>query len=162
MFEYKLHLPPRKARLLIRIPANPAPARAAFEGSMTCSKEYQSLLEKKGVTLRDLGLRDVALKPEDTLAALAIMEKECIPVLGGDVYLERFGEYEPAYGSYWSIDAGENETPEDFLRRSWNHCRAYLQNFRCPPGTRPLFVLIVGDPAAQPGQMSGWAAQAAA
>ena len=134
------------------------------KSAMTCSKEYQDLLEGKGVALMDLGLRDVALNHEDTLAALDILEKESIPVLGGDVYLERYGEYEPAYAN-WAINSRGAETRDDYLRLSWDYSRAYLHNYRTPSGSEPLFVLVVGDPAAiwpvRVGHTSGWCAQAA-
>jgi len=112
---------------------------------MTTLKQYQNLLDAKGISLRELGIQDMALERGDALAAVELLRKASTPILGGDVYVKRKANIELAYANWYS-DPNPNEASNDYLRCSWHATENYIKNFPEPMDGEPLFVLVIGGP----------------
>ena len=100
------------------------------------------MLISKGVSLEGLGIREVGLTRGDALKAIDLLEKDSIPILGGDVYLRRGSKIEPAYANWYS-DPVPGEEHTEFFGRSWKRAREYIRDFPEQRSADPLFVLVV-------------------
>lgn len=111
---------------------------------MSRLESYASLLASRGVSLASLGLREVALGRVDALSAVEMLASESVPVLGGDVYIERQGRIDVAF-SNWHTDRQEDEPCDRYASRSWDKSRAYISAFPEPTDGKALFVFVIGD-----------------
>jgi hypothetical protein len=111
---------------------------------MLISKNYQQLLDTKGVPMNRLGINEVGLTRGDTLHAIAQLQKDSIPILGGDVYFRQDSGIEPAYANWYS-DPIPGDEPAEFLARSWTMALRYVQDFPSREDVEPIFVLAVGQ-----------------
>jgi hypothetical protein len=110
---------------------------------MIASEDYQHLLDTKGIPLRELGIRDIALELDDALRAIDFLRKSSVPILGGDVYLLRGNNVELAY-SNWHSDPKPGEDHARYLDRSWTTTEEYIKGFPHTLDAKPLFSLVVG------------------
>ena len=111
---------------------------------MSIVEPYAKLLASRGVSLGLLGLTEVALRRDDALNAIELLASANVPVLGGDVYIERQDRIEVGL-SNWYTDRQDGESPDAFASRSWDKSRAYISNFSEPPDGKALYVLVTGD-----------------
>lgn len=102
---------------------------------------YNQLLQSRGVPLRELGILDVALGRADVLAAIELLRKGSIPILGGDVYWQRQSGIELAYAN-WHSDLQAGEEREQFAIRSCREAHQYVLSFP-PSDAAQLFSLII-------------------
>lgn len=102
---------------------------------------YSQLLESRGVPLRELGLREVALGRADVLAAIELLRMGAIPILGGDVYWQHQNGIELAYAN-WHSDPQEGEVREQFAIRSCREAHQYVSGFPASDAV-PLFSLVI-------------------
>ena len=109
---------------------------------MKTSEDYQRLLKTKGVSLQELGIRDIALDRDDALLAVQFLQKAAIPILGGDVYLRRGNGIELAYAD-WHSDPKPGEELESYLSRSSSTAQDYVKNFRQPMDATILFAIVI-------------------
>jgi hypothetical protein len=108
---------------------------------MSAAKEYQRLLESKGLSLREHGVRDIALERADALLAVELLRKASIPILGGDVYFKRESGIELAYAN-WHSDPMPGEDRDRFVNRSGLETENYIKSF--PSSDAPaLFALVI-------------------
>ena len=105
---------------------------------------YEQLLLARGVTLKELGLSEVALLRADALHATELLRASSLPVLGGDVYFAR-GESVELGLANWFTDREPGESWRDFVDRSCRHCAKYIEGFPSRPDETPLFVLVVSQ-----------------
>ena len=105
------------------------------------TKDYAQLLATKGVSLGQLGLEEVALRREDALRAIRVLQESSVPILGGDVYFEQQGGVESAYAS-WYVDKQDNESRKTFADRSCLKAKNYVVEFPKSLDKQPLFVLV--------------------
>lgn len=108
---------------------------------MTYAEQYRSLLEQRGVSLRDLGLSESALLHDDALLAIELLQLAAIPILGGDVYFRTTDGIEPDY-SNWHSDPISGEDRNAFAVRSCIASKQYIETFSAAD-TRFLFVLVI-------------------
>lgn len=109
---------------------------------MLISKNYQQILDNRGIRLDDLGIEEIALARDDALRAIGFLESELIPILGGDVYYRRGSKIEVAYANWYS-DPVPGEEQSDFLKRGWKTAREYVKDFPERQDVSPLFVFVV-------------------
>lgn len=110
---------------------------------MIISEDYQKFLDDKGIPLKELGIRDIALERADALRAVEILRNASLPILGGDVYLKRGNKVESAYAD-WHSDRRSGEELDAYFARSWTTTEDYIKRYPQPPDGTPLFSLVVG------------------
>jgi hypothetical protein len=109
------------------------------------SSDYERFLEMKGVRLFEpLGINETALEREDALVAIQLLRKAAIPILGGDVYLQRSTALEHTASS-WSTNYLQNETDDSYLARSLSDTERFIRQLREVSGATPLFVFVIRD-----------------
>jgi hypothetical protein len=103
---------------------------------------YDQFLARTGVSLQQLGLADIALQREDALVAVEILQRQATPILGGDVYLVQDSRTEIAHAN-WHSDRRADEALDDYIIRSCQETRTYIEAFPRRDGVTPVFVLVV-------------------
>lgn len=91
--------------------------------------EYQEFISEVGRPLASInpGSKEFALSLEDSKKAIAIMKKDELPILGGDVMTEKNGELTYAYQSWgmkyhsldWYTNKNSGESIEEYTQRSY-------------------------------------------
>lgn len=109
---------------------------------MNQTNTYQQWLLAKGVSLRALGLAEVALGRADALHAIEILRPLSVPVLGGDVYYVSEGRVEQSFAN-WHTERQPDESRVDYSNRSCRDSRKYIDGFPHRPDVTPVFVLVV-------------------
>jgi hypothetical protein len=95
--------------------------------SATWSEEIDSILDL-GVSLESIGIKNWALNKTDALNAIKMLENSRIPVLGGDVYKLVGNAVEQTYDN-WYCNQEAGESNDDFLCRSLNTARKYIDDY---------------------------------
>ncbi len=111
---------------------------------MISLETYEQILASKGVSLGKLGLQDVALRRADALRVIQLLRDSLVPILGGDVYLERTGGIDVGYAN-WHVDRQNGEDPDEFVTRSCIRAERYVAEFPQRVDEKPLFVLVVAS-----------------
>lgn len=97
------------------------------------------------VPLEDYGIDSVAFTLEDAIRILDVLEKELVPILGGDVYMLDGAELRPTYQN-WSCERLDGQDMASFVHDSCARARKYLKDmekqFAEVPSKR-LFVELV-------------------
>jgi hypothetical protein len=101
-------------------------------------------VDAKGVSLRSLGIRDIALERDDALRAVEFLRNASVPILGGDVYIKRGEKIELTYAD-WHSDPKPGENADDYLARSWATMESYIKAYPQPSNAATLFALVIGD-----------------
>ena len=55
---------------------------------MHISEDYEALLAEKGIDLSDLSIAGSALRREDAFTAIKLLQRDSVPLLGGEVFLK--------------------------------------------------------------------------
>ena len=79
----------------------------------------------RAASLSELGLDELAWRPDDALLVVRLLSESDVAVLGGDVYAKQAGKVEPLYEN-WYVDKNAAELPSDFARRSQTEAIAFL------------------------------------
>jgi hypothetical protein len=112
---------------------------------MRDSVDYQNLLKSRGFPLIEvLGINEVALMREDALVAVELLRYASVPILGGDLYVQRGTSVESACTN-WFTNCIPGESEEHYLVRSWNNAEKFIKELPELNAGRPLFVFVVGD-----------------
>lgn len=82
---------------------------------------------ENGVSLKKLGINEVAFKKEDALKILGRLEKQNIAVLGGDVYVVKDNIITPTYDN-WFINRN-NEKWSLYVKKSIKKARLYINEY---------------------------------
>ena len=109
--------------------------------------QYSDLLERAGIPLESVGTEEIALRRNDALAALAVLENGDVPVLGGDVYWLTEDAIEPAYAN-WHWSREPKADPRDEVKRSCAEAASYVARFPAQGNREPLFSLVLANPEA--------------
>lgn len=106
---------------------------------MKPNPEYQRLIQARGVSLQRFGLSDIALRRDDAIVAVDLLQAASIAILGGDVFFNKATGVELAYAN-WHSDQADNESHGSFVNRSCSEAKLYIESF---PATEaePIFVL---------------------
>ena len=83
---------------------------------------------KVGVSLESIGVKNWALSKEDAVKALDKFNELQIPILGGDV-CEKINEVIQYNYDNWYCDRQPNESQFDFVNRSIDKARDYINNY---------------------------------
>jgi hypothetical protein len=59
-------------------------------------------LWNKAESLSEIGVEELAWRPEDAAQMLELLRPTEIAVLGGDVYVKRAGQFEPSYENWYA------------------------------------------------------------
>ena len=108
---------------------------------MKTSPEYQRLIECKGISLRELGIDDIALNREDAIGAIELLQTSAIPILGGDVYNQKANRIELAYAN-WHSEPTTTESRTQFAERSCIESKRYIADYPVSDAV-PLFGLVL-------------------
>ena len=111
---------------------------------MNLTSAFEQLLAAKGVSLRGLGLKEVALHRADALLAAEQLRAASVPILGGDAYFVRGEKVEQAFAN-WHSDRRPGEEWREFAERSYRETTKYLEAFPHRPEVAPVFVLVVAQ-----------------
>jgi hypothetical protein len=105
--------------------------------------DYDQLLDEKGISLQNPGLRERALSRYDALNAINLLASRNVAILGGDVYLLREGKIRLAYAN-WYVDRLVNESDNDYRERSWKRASEYIRSYPHAPDVAdvPIFVIV--------------------
>jgi hypothetical protein len=106
---------------------------------MTAISDYLDFVSLKGIPLAEInpGSKELALKPEDALRALDILNQVGIPVVGGDVLsLDNDNKLIYAYQLWgseyhvlnWYSEKAKGETDIEYVKRSNKEAREAIQN----------------------------------
>lgn len=107
---------------------------------MAWPEDVEKIL-KSGMSLSSLGIDNWALNKDTALLAIEEFRRHRIPILGGDVY-EVIGGYPEANYDNWYCDRNTNESLEDFVVRSVNYTRDYLDHYTSSSGREAFFSLV--------------------
>jgi len=104
------------------------------------SNKIESVISS-GIPLNHLGINNWALNKEQAVRALDELEKAGVPVLGGDVY-EIVDDIPESNNDNWYCNRHENEPLEQYVSRSIEHTRKYVDSYCNPSRRETLFVLV--------------------
>lgn len=104
--------------------------------------QYMMLKNLNPFSLDELGIDGVAYKKEEALLIVQHFLEEVIPILGGDVYYLIEGK--PCYTTYagWSCDMVAGETFSDYVKRSCEEAKKYIESFPAEGKSIPLFNIV--------------------
>ena len=103
--------------------------------------DYQQLIESSGISLRELGIADIALNREDAIRAIDLLQASATPILGGDVYIMKPNRIEHAYAN-WHSDPIATETRAQFAERSCSEAKRYIADYPSSVA-HPIFGLVL-------------------
>ena len=109
---------------------------------MSHASAFEQLLVSRGISLQELGLKEVALTRADALKAVELLRASSVPILGGDVYFVRGECVEQAFAN-WHTDRHPGEGRGEFAERSSRQSAKYIEAFPHRPDVTSAFVLVV-------------------
>ena len=98
---------------------------------------------KKGSFLSDEGIYNWALTKTDALIALDELFAIRVAILGGDVCSKIDGRYS-LVGDNWYCDRNESESHDEFLIRSYNVAKKYIEKYDDLSGCS-YFIIVPED-----------------
>ena len=105
---------------------------------MTFSNKIDKILSV-GIALHDSNIHNWALTKNQILHILQIFDEEKIAIAGGDVMDVSNGEIGFS-GASWHVEKEKDEDYNDFIRRSIEHTRRYVINYRASESI--YFILV--------------------
>jgi hypothetical protein len=102
-------------------------------------------LLSRATSLSELGLDELAWRPDDALLVVSLLPRGEVAVLGGDVYAKRAGKIEPLYEN-WYVNTQDAEQPSDFARRSQAEANAFLSALRASDSPDRWVTLVLSAP----------------
>jgi hypothetical protein len=107
---------------------------------MIWSKEVDSVLSM-GISMDSLGVKNWALTRGQALEAIHHLSSIHIAILGGDVVTEERNCLAPTYDN-WYCNRVSEESDDDYVRRSAEVARRYVQDYRETLARRALFAIV--------------------
>lgn len=104
------------------------------------SKETEEILEI-GKSLSSVGINNWALTKTEAMLVLEKLHSLEVPVLGGDVYEMIDGILQPNYDN-WYCDPLNEEARKDFVNRSIDKARSYIEGYTLKDFNSVFFVLV--------------------
>ena len=93
-------------------------------------------------SLMELGIHDVAFSRNDTIKIINRLEKELLPILGGDVFLIEQGHVNGPISNSWYCEREYDESWYTFVRRS---CEMAIHAVLNEKAKNALFEIVVSD-----------------
>lgn len=109
---------------------------------MPARRSYQSVIEKLGIGLESLGIKDIAFTRRDALLALEALQAEERLILGGDAYSRVGSQISSAYAN-WYVERRTGESEIELLRRSWESGNRFVIEYPVDGTIEPLFSFVV-------------------
>ena len=107
-------------------------------------KEYDELAVRSGHDLAGAGVNGHAFERPAALAAIEVLARYGVPILGGDVYSQTAQGLELTYDN-WYADAEAGEPRADYAARAALVSRAFVEAYPEPPGATTLYRLVFRD-----------------
>ena len=106
------------------------------------NKEFltENLL-KKSISLISLGIHEIAWKRAEVLEVIEEINKKRKPILGGDIYKKDNGLMCPTYDN-WYCELNPNENIEDFVIRSIDYSKKYIESYKECKGIEYYYTII--------------------
>ena len=105
--------------------------------------EYEAFLAGRGRSLTAAGVNEVALRRADALDAIRWLREKGLPILGGDVWLERDGTLDLSYDN-WYAESEPGESTRSSLEGTWTIAEEFITRYPAETSSKPWFVLVVG------------------
>src|SRR6478609_6483987 len=90
---------------------------------------YMNFLQERGRSLEEInpGSDEIALKLDDALQAIDLLQDAQSPILGGDILSDESGKLVYTYEN-WYCEKQEKENHAEYCLRSNNIAKSYLTN----------------------------------
>ena len=105
-----------------------------------CSYSIDKILVS-GLSLESLGIKNWALSRQKVLQVLEQFRELQVPILGGDVYRLVNGALRSNYDN-WYCDELPNEFLSDFVIRSIDKAKQYIESYNIKKGDDIFFTLV--------------------
>lgn len=99
---------------------------------------------KRGISLWNLGIADLAFTREDTIQLLDVYQSLHVPVAGGDVYSVMDQEITIS-GDNWYYDRAPNDSDDDYVNNSIMKAKQYIMAYPNPSSGTSMFALVPSD-----------------
>ena len=87
------------------------------------------------------GSDEMALKIDDALKAIELLQNTHLAILGGDILSDESGELTYIYEN-WYCEKIKNENQDEYRNRSFDFAKKYINNL-VERGSKNLFVVLV-------------------
>jgi hypothetical protein len=111
---------------------------------MHISEDYEALLAEKGIDLSDLSIAGSALRREDAFTAIKLLQRDSVPLLGGEVFLKENSKISFPV-DLWTCEQKRGDTIHAYAIRSGEDTRAYITRLGDPTGKEFIFKFVVMD-----------------
>ena len=105
---------------------------------------YLKYIESNGVSLSKIGTTGYGLNRKTALAAIELLKKEGIPILGGDVLKQTNNEIGFTYDS-WYIDKEPDIDEKEYVKRSVEKTIDYIKNYPEQEDEIIIYNLVTGE-----------------
>ncbi|MEO6907431.1 MAG: Imm40 family immunity protein [Abditibacteriaceae bacterium] len=109
---------------------------------MAIYKEIECLLTEQGYSLSAIGASGFALKRNDALKLISLLEEIPTAILGGDVYFLKEGQLEVSYDN-WYCNKLPDENYLNYVNRTHIIARNYIKNYRLMLDVTPIFDMTI-------------------
>lgn len=116
-------------------------------------RELPQELQKKGRSLSDLGLAEVAWLWKDALMVIDYLAANRVAILGGDVYKCLNGKMESTYDN-WYLNRERDQSWESFVTASHRKAWEFIKGYHARNGSS-FYYSIVGSKVTDPFVWSG-------
>jgi hypothetical protein len=106
------------------------------------SAKYLSILQDKGISLSELGLKEIALYKHSALEAIEELRASNTPILGGDMYRLINGRMEDTYKN-WYCQRSDYNTYKEYMETSWKISEDFILGQKESSSTPNYYVLVV-------------------
>ncbi len=97
-----------------------------------------------GIPLSDIGVNNWALNKTQSIKAIEELRRENISILGGDVYEMINGSPVSNYDN-WYCNREDNESWENFVIRSTEYARRYIEGYKQNNEKEIYFTLVYSE-----------------
>lgn len=97
---------------------------------------------EKSISLKSIGVNNIALLKKDALEMLETVKSLEIPVLGGDVCEFFNGNLEYNYDN-WYCNKEANESYKNFVERSVKKAKEYIKDYSIPNNKDVYFSIVL-------------------
>lgn len=106
--------------------------------------KYTYFLKERGRSLSEInpGSDEIALKLDDALQAIELLKDARVPILGGDILSDVSGTLSYTYEN-WYCEKIEQETPNEYIERSYQISRTYLSNLILKKNKNDYAVFVI-------------------
>lgn len=108
---------------------------------MTTFEVIRNMIGSTGISLVPFGISGFAWTKSDAEKLINCLMDKPIGILGGDVYIYRSTNLEDTYAN-WYCNPNENESQNDFFRRSKEAALNYIRNYSSDLNNQTIFEIV--------------------